>query len=165
VTSGGVSMGEKDLLRPVLEKHFDATLHFGRVRMKPGKPTTFATLSYEGRSVSVLGLPGNPVSAYVTGQLYVRPLVRLWCGRRPRPQELTARLGHDVPLDPRPEYLRVTVSYAAPDHVPVVAATDAEQRSSRLLSCVGAQGLAVLPSSSPGFTQLPRGNLVRLLLL
>lgn len=44
ITSGGVSMGELDLLKPTIERALDGTIHFGRVSMKPGKPTTFATI-------------------------------------------------------------------------------------------------------------------------
>ncbi|CAH0758625.1 unnamed protein product [Diatraea saccharalis] len=59
VCTGGVSMGERDLLKPVLLKDFGATLHFGRVRMKPGKPTTFATCEFEGKTKYIFALPGE----------------------------------------------------------------------------------------------------------
>ena len=74
VTTGGVSMGDRDLLRQVLTEKFGAEIHFARVNMKPGKPTTFASLVLGGSSKLVLGLPGNPVrilhyslAIYVTG--------------------------------------------------------------------------------------------------
>ncbi|PSN49099.1 hypothetical protein C0J52_13643 [Blattella germanica] len=76
MTTGGVSMGEKDLLKDILVADFGAVIHFGRVKMKPGKPTTFSTLVYEGKKKLVLGLPGNPVSATVTSHLYVLPALR-----------------------------------------------------------------------------------------
>ncbi|KAJ3032907.1 hypothetical protein HDV00_006980, partial [Rhizophlyctis rosea] len=65
VTTGGVSMGELDLLKPVLEKSVGAKIHFGRVALKPGKPTTFATVAGKegGPDKLVFALPGNPVSA------------------------------------------------------------------------------------------------------
>src|SRR5207237_1090968 len=67
ITTGGVSMGEMDLLKPLLEQKLGATLHFGRVNLKPGKPTTFATIPPSSTDVSnrhklVFALPGNPVS-------------------------------------------------------------------------------------------------------
>ena len=59
---------------------FGATIHFARVHMKPGKPTTFATLEYKGRMRMAIGLPGNPVSATVTSHLYVLPACRKIAG-------------------------------------------------------------------------------------
>ena len=55
VTTGGVSMGDRDILRQVLTQGFGAKIHFARVNMKPGKPTTFATLVFEGRKKLVIG--------------------------------------------------------------------------------------------------------------
>lgn len=64
VTSGGVSMGDRDLIKPLLEKM--GKVHFGRVCMKPGKPLTFATLDApSGRRMLVFGLPGEPGAAAV----------------------------------------------------------------------------------------------------
>ncbi len=59
-------MGDRDLIKPLLEQA--GTIHFGRVLMKPGKPLTFATLELEGgaRQMLVVGLPGNPVSSFVS---------------------------------------------------------------------------------------------------
>ena len=74
VTSGGVSMGEMDLVKPYLEKH--GSLLFGRLNMKPGKPTTVATLG----NCLVFALPGNPVSAFVTAHLFVVPAARVMAG-------------------------------------------------------------------------------------
>jgi gephyrin len=74
-------MGPSDLLKPVIERKFNGTIHFGRVKMKPGKPTTFATIPKSGRqgvgeSVPVFALPGNPASALVTFHLFVVPALR-----------------------------------------------------------------------------------------
>ena len=68
LTTGGTSMGASDLLKPVIERHLDGTVHFGRVAIKPGKPTTFATVPApdKAREVPVFALPGNPASALVT---------------------------------------------------------------------------------------------------
>ena len=83
LTSGGVSMGELDLVKPLLEHA--GTVHFGRVRMKPGKPVTFATADVEGGRRLVFGLPGNPVSSLVTFYLFVVPALRKMAGwREPR---------------------------------------------------------------------------------
>merc|ERR1719220_3083729 len=82
VTTGGVSMGDRDLLRQVLVDQFGAEIYFARVAMKPGKPTTLASLTLNGKRRLVLGLPGNPVSATVTCHLYVLPALRRLSGQR-----------------------------------------------------------------------------------
>ncbi len=84
VMSGGVSMGSKDLVKPLLEEL--GTVHFGRVRLKPGKPTTFATVQVplsgaqggekKTKKCLVFGLPGNPVSALVCFHLFVMSALR-----------------------------------------------------------------------------------------
>ncbi len=86
VTSGGASVGDHDLLRPALEQ-WGAQLDFWRVAMKPGKPLLVAR---RGRKI-VLGLPGNPVSSFVTGFFFLLPLLRKLLGASqplPRPIEL-----------------------------------------------------------------------------
>lgn len=71
-------MGPTDLLKPVIERHFDGTIHFGRVTMKPGKPTTFATIPSKTGSEKkpIFALPGNPASALVTFHIFVVPALR-----------------------------------------------------------------------------------------
>src|SRR5206468_6448860 len=76
VTSAGVSVGELDLVRDALER-CGAELHLWQVSMRPGKPITFGSLA--GRPV--FGLPGNPVSAMVTFELFVRPALLAMSGR------------------------------------------------------------------------------------
>ena len=65
ITTGGVSMGDLDLIKPYMDKH--GKVLFGRLNMKPGKPTTFARLG----DCLVFALPGNPVSAFVTAQMFL----------------------------------------------------------------------------------------------
>uniref|UniRef100_A0A914YFD1 molybdopterin molybdotransferase n=1 Tax=Panagrolaimus superbus TaxID=310955 RepID=A0A914YFD1_9BILA len=75
--SGGVSMGEKDLVKAVLKDDFGFTIHFGRVFMKPGLPSTFATGTFENNDRRyIFALPGNPVSAWVACQLFAIPSLR-----------------------------------------------------------------------------------------
>jgi molybdopterin molybdotransferase len=103
VTTGGASVGDHDLVRPTLEAA-GATLDFWRIAMKPGKPLMAGRLG----EMVVVGLPGNPVSAFVTASLFVRPLIAAMAGAAsPLPVPLTARLM--APLPPtgeRAEYLR-----------------------------------------------------------
>ena len=78
ITSGGVSMGEKDIIENVLCDKLGCQIHFGRLHMKPGKPTTFATyekVTEDGREDKcfIFAMPGNPVSAFVCTDLLVRP--------------------------------------------------------------------------------------------
>ena len=84
ITTGGTSMGPADLLKPVIERQFDGTVHFGRVTIKPGKPTTLATIPFQGSggkiSKPVFALPGNPASALVTFYVFVVPALRLMGG-------------------------------------------------------------------------------------
>ncbi len=150
VTSGGVSMGELDLLKPLLARW--GAVRFGRVLMKPGKPLTFATMPArraDGEIDStqparpVFALPGNPVSSLVTFLLFVRPAIRRLLGHRAvgLPQ-IRATLGHEFRLDPeRPELHRVTLRCEGGRFV---AISTGSQASSRLLSASGANGLLVL---------------------
>ena len=80
-----------------MKEDLGAELHFARVAMKPGKPTTFATLKWkDGSKKIVLGLPGNPVSATVTAQLYVLPACRKIMGHA---KHLGAKIRARVPTD------------------------------------------------------------------
>ena len=69
-------MGASDLLKPVIERHLNGTVHFGRVKIKPGKPTTFATVPTDKGHIPVFALPGNPASALVTFHVFVVPALR-----------------------------------------------------------------------------------------
>lgn len=156
LTSGGVSMGTRDLIKPLLDKM--ATIRFGRVSFKPGKPLTFATT--EGGKLA-FGLPGFPVSSLVTFEVFVRPaLLRLGGAARVLRPRVEAALGHDIRPDPfRVEYQRATLTWK--DHQ-YVARTTGLQSSSRLMSIVGANALLEL---QPGEQMLPEGAIVPALLL
>lgn len=76
-------MGTGDLLKPAIERHLNGTIHFGRVSVKPGKPTTFATVPTTGRPTErtpIFALPGNPASALVTFHVFVVPALRRLTG-------------------------------------------------------------------------------------
>uniref|UniRef100_A0A8C3KHW6 Gephyrin n=2 Tax=Neoaves TaxID=3078114 RepID=A0A8C3KHW6_9CHAR len=124
ITSGGVSMGEKDYLKQVLDIDLHAQIHFGRVFMKPGLPTTFATLDIDGVRKIIFALPGNPVSAVVTCNLFVVPALRKMQGiLDPRPTIIKARLSCDVKLDPRPEYHRCILTWHHQEPLPWAQST------------------------------------------
>lgn len=108
VTSGGASVGDHDLIRPALGAA-GAEIAFWRVGIKPGKPLLVARRAgSDGRQQTILGLPGNPASAYVTGYLFMMPLLRAALGSaNPLPRAIVARLA--APLNPggrRMEFLR-----------------------------------------------------------
>jgi molybdopterin molybdotransferase len=156
LTSGGVSMGTRDLIKPLLERM--ATIQFGRVSFKPGKPLTLATTA-EGKLA--FGLPGFPVSSLVTFEVFVRPaLLKLGGAERVLRPRVDVALAHEIRPDPvRLEYQRATVTWK---DCRFVAQTTGLQSSSRLLSIVGANALLeIQPSGEP----LPKGTMVPALLL
>lgn len=103
VTSGGASVGDHDLVKPALTE-WGAETAFWKVAIKPGKPLLVAT---RGAQV-ILGLPGNPVSSFVTAYLFALPLVRAAMGAGdPLPRAVTMVAGEDLPaIGPRREFLR-----------------------------------------------------------
>ena len=103
VTSGGASVGDHDLIKPALED-WGAELAFWKVAIKPGKPLIVAT---RGKQV-ILGLPGNPVSRFVTAFLFLLPLVRKSMGAaRPLPRSVQVPLAVDLATGGgRREFLR-----------------------------------------------------------
>ncbi|MCX8066860.1 MAG: molybdopterin molybdotransferase MoeA [Anaerolineae bacterium] len=154
ITSGGVSEGDRDLVGVVLSEL--GIVHFRRVRQKPGKPLTFATVGGK----PCFALPGNPVSALVSFELYVRPALRRMAGhtllRRP---EVEVRLRHPVRPDPaRVEFVRAVVER---EENQWWARTTGSQASSRLLSLTGANALLRIPPGPP----LPEGAVVSAILL
>jgi len=163
VTSGGVSMGERDLLKQILEKDFAFQLRFGRVQMKPGKPTIFATGTWQNKEILVFGLPGNPVSAWVTAQLYVVPTARLIAGfTNPQATVISVKLVEDFHLDPRPEFARAIFvpSDTKTGDIPSALLTDSNQMSSRLLSNRQANLLLVFPPKSSNKSKVVAGEIV-----
>ncbi|KAI1895873.1 hypothetical protein AGOR_G00111240 [Albula goreensis] len=165
ITSGGVSMGEKDYLKQVLDIDLHAQIHFGRVFMKPGLPTTFATLDMDGARKLIFALPGNPVSAVVTCNLFVIPALRKMQGiLDPRPTIIKARLSCDVKLDPRPEYHRCILTWHHQEPLPWAQSTG-NQMSSRLMSMRSANGLLMLPPKTEQYVELHKGEVVDVMVI
>ncbi|KAL6422800.1 hypothetical protein ACFW04_010774 [Cataglyphis niger] len=164
VTTGSVSMGDRDMLKPILQTYFKATIHFGRVNMKPGKPTTFATCMWNGRKKYFLCLPGNPVSATVTARLFLLPLLNEMRGDFSEPIIIQAKLMSSYNLDPRPEYARVILKWNDKEAFPEAYSTG-NQISSKLLSCKGANALLMLPGRTAEKQMLNKGDLVPAMLI
>ena len=148
VTSGGASVGDHDLVRPALEQ-WGAQIDFWRVAVRPGKPLLVAR---KGRQWLV-GLPGNPVSSYVTAFLFLLPLLRRLGGAAdPLPRPLTVRLGADMPeVGNRTEFIRARLAEGA--LVPVH-----EQDSSALAALARAEVLIERSADAPA---APAGSRVR----
>lgn len=156
VTSGGVSVGTHDLVKPLLESL--GSVLVGRVKLKPGKPFTFATL---GDGKVAFGLPGFPVSSLVTFEVFVRPALRKMqgFGQLHRPT-LPVRLDYDArPTPDRTEYQRVTLRREGRD---LVAETTGSQSSSRLMSLAGAHALVRVPAGGEG---IKKGSIVEAMIL
>ena len=147
ITSGGVSVGEKDHIRAAVEAEGEISLW--RVRTKPGKPLAFGRVG----ETPFIGLPGNPVSVFVTLCLFGLPYIRAAQGRRdPFPAPLLACLPHAVerPLKRR-EFVRVRLEHRA-GALPL-AQWFPRQGSDVLTSTVWADGLLEIPEDSV----LPKG--------
>lgn len=150
ITTGGVSMGELDLLKPIIERAIGGTIHFGRVAMKPGKPTTFATVDFKNNAGNqetrlIFSLPGNPASAMATLHLFVLPSLLDSSGVNPPglPRVLVT-VDHSIRLDAqRPEYHRAIVNARADGFLH--ATSTGGQRSSKVGSFRGANALLCLP--------------------
>lgn len=146
LTSGGVSMGTRDLIKPLLAEL--GTVHFGRIAFKPGKPTTFATYPQGAQRRLIFGLPGYPVSSLVSFEVFVRPALRRLQGdAQPERPIIRVTLAESIRPSDRPEYQRVRVRW---EQGRLVAYSTGGQGSSRLLSMHGANALLlVAPGDSP----------------
>jgi molybdopterin molybdotransferase len=136
VTSGGASVGDHDLVRPALEQ-WGAQIDFWRVAMRPGKPLLVAR---RGRQW-IIGLPGNPVSSYVTAFLFLLPLLRALGGAHdPLPRRMAMPLAAALPaVRERTEFLRARIE--AGELRPIT-----EQDSSALAALAGADALIERPA-------------------
>jgi gephyrin len=139
ITSGGVSMGDLDLVKELLFEM--GTVHFQRLMMKPGKPLNFAT---SGKTL-IFGLPGNPVSALAGFELFLRPALGVLSGRGPLPRpRISITLDHALPPTDRIEYVRGFV-YVGADGT-LHGRANGPQGSSRLISFAGGiNALLIVP--------------------
>ena len=157
VTSGGASVGDYDLVREALASE-GLALSFWKVAVRPGRPMMHGRLD----RMHVLGLPGNPVSAYVCTVLFLLPLIRRLAGRSDvAPSPETARLGCDLAAnDERADYLRATLE-ASPDGV-AVATPAPVQDSSMLMPLARADCLLVRAPFAPAAKAGERCSIIRL---
>jgi molybdopterin molybdotransferase len=149
ITSGGVSVGEEDHIKPSVEA--EGALELWQIAMKPGKPVAFGQI----RDVPFIGLPGNPVSSFVTFLLFARPFILSRQGvRAVTPLEFRLSADFDWPrADPRREFLRVR------RHTPDSVELFSTQNSAVLNSTAWADGLVDHPAGAT----IARGDAVRYL--
>jgi molybdopterin molybdotransferase len=157
ITSGGVSVGAFDFVKEALDA-VGAETKFWRVAMKPGKPVVLS----RHRDCVIFGLPGNPVSCFVSFHLFVRPALRMCSGELSPLFPAAVRMRLTAPLrsvGDRRVYVRVHV---AAEDGELVARPLTSQGSGSLTSMLGANGLAVVDE---GVTRVDEGELVSVLLL
>lgn len=153
VTSGGASVGDHDLVRPALEAA-GVTIDFWRVAIKPGKPLLVGRRNRPAQPAQVvLGLPGNPASAFVTGFLFMLPLLRAALGAaEPLPRTLPARLAADMPAGGgRTEFLRARFDCG-------MVTLDPLQDSGAIISLARSNALVVREAGAPALgagTEVP----------
>lgn len=160
ISSAGVSVGEHDFVKAALER-LGAEQHLWLVDMRPGKPIAFSTIPQDGKgALAVFALPGNPVSAMVTFEVFVRPAILRMAGhgRLHRPTISARALAPIANRDRRRGYLRVTLTPADDGYGARLTGT---QSSGVLRSMVAADGLAVVP----GETTVQTGQLVKVIVL
>lgn len=137
ITSGGVSVGEEDYVRLALEQL--GKLELWRIAMKPGKPVAFGKVG----NALFLGLPGNPVSVFVTAQIFARPVIRKLQGETACLQKpLRVKAAFEWPAVNRQEYLRARIEQGGGESWAVIYS---HQGSGVLSSASWAEGLVVVP--------------------
>jgi molybdopterin molybdotransferase len=142
VTLGGASVGDHDLVQKALAPELKVS--FWKIAMRPGKPLIFGKY----RSIPFLGLPGNPVSAFVCAQLFLKPMIAKLLGRNDLAPTLTARLaGTLTPNDERQDYVRCGLRMESDGTLS--AEPFPVQDSSMLRLLAHADGLIVRPAGDP----------------
>jgi molybdopterin molybdotransferase len=136
LSSGGVSVGAFDVVRTVIDEL--GAIDFWRVNLRPGKPLAFGHVG----GIPFFGLPGNPVSAMITFEVFVRFALYQQLGRHGSPLTLTATLAEPIASDGRRSYLRVRVTQR--DHQ-LYASLTGTQSSGALSSMANADALLILP--------------------
>lgn len=144
LASGGVSVGEEDHLRAALASL--GQVDQWRLNMRPGKPLLLGSLpDAQGGTTRFVGLPGNPVSAFVGAWVFIRPLLGslLACPDLLRLPVLPARAQFEISNGDRPQYLRVSLDFRAEG---ISATVAGDQASGVLSSCIAADALALIPA-------------------
>ncbi len=153
ISSAGVSVGTADLVKVVMQEL--GNIDFWRINIRPGKPLAFGTI----QDIPFFGLPGNPVSAMVTFEVFVRPALAKLSATQHNPLMIKATLAEDMKSDGRKTYNRVTIQQTDGQYM---AHTTGIQSSGALMSMVLADGLVIIPED---VTFVPAGMELSVLLL
>ena len=157
LTSGGVSVGDFDFVKPVLEEMGQLT--FCKVKMRPGNPQTLGTI----KGVPFFGLPGNPTSTYVGFEIFVRPALRTMQGFSAIARPVTvARLSHDVKKKQDRRYYLRGRCYFVSDGVGYEAELSGSQSSALLTAAHRGNCFVVLPEGDGLFPAGTQVDCVRL---
>ena len=157
ITIGGASVGDHDLVQKVLgEEGLD--VDFWKVAMRPGKPLIFGKF----RDIPMLGLPGNPASAYVCAAVFLLPALHLMMGRiSVGADHQVARLKNHLPANgPRQHYMRARAEFDSQGLLTVETATS--QDSAKLSTLSGANCLVIRPPHAP---EIDLGDMVQVLIM
>lgn len=153
LSSAGVSVGAFDVVRTVMDEM--GKIDFWRINLRPGKPLAFGEIN----GIPFFGLPGNPVSAMVTFDVFVRPTLLKLSGSDPNIPTVQARLREALTSDGRRSYIRVKLSREDGQYV---AESTGTQSSGALTSMVQADGLLIIPEN---VTEARAGNWFQVRLL
>lgn len=153
VSTAGVSLGVYDFVKQVVTEN--GSLNFWKVNMRPGKPLTFG--SFGNQNIPFIGLPGNPVSAYVSSRIFIRPIIYKLLGRAFTETLGEAVLGEEVHSDGRESYLRVEL--VEKDGLPYAKLAQ-HQGSGNMYSLVCANALLIIPA---GVKSLAKGSRAKII--
>ena len=148
VTSAGVSKGDYDIVKDVLNQKGE--MNFWSVRIRPAKQLAFGQLNdLDGRIIPLMGLPGNPVSAMVAFEMFARPAIRIMLGKKEKPRPMVGGVltGAIKNEDGRRVYARVEVEFKDGEYR---ATPTGPQGSNILTSMSKANGLAICPEDLAG---------------
>ena len=147
ITSGGVSMGDYDIVKDILAEH--GSILFQTVRMKPGKPLAFGVLEKQGKTVPHLALPGNPVSSMITFEQFARPAILKMLGKKNFAKPTVAAISESriESIEKRRLFARFTRVVVRREDGKYYAQLTGPQGSGVLSSMTRANGLAILPEN------------------
>lgn len=146
VSTAGVSVGVYDFIRDVILE--DGHLSFWKVNIRPGKPLTFG----EYQKIPFIGLPGNPVSAFVSALVFIKPIINQLLGIQENLVFNSAILDEEIVSDGRESYLRAEISIDKGNYHARLAS---HQGSGNIFSLVCANALLIIPA---GVKSVPKGN-------
>jgi molybdopterin molybdotransferase len=146
VSTAGVSVGVYDFIRDVILEN--GNLSFWKVNIRPGKPLTFG----EYQKIPFIGLPGNPVSAFVSALVFIKPIINQLLGIQEKIDIRNAILDEEIASDGRESYLRAEISF---DQGNYHARLASHQGSGNIFSLVCANALLIIPA---GVKSVPKGN-------